>query len=73
VITAFNRANNISYVSFTTGNSGTYTLRGTNNAGLVTTARINWPAVSSVGGNGLTNTLQDTTSNTNKFYVITAQ
>jgi hypothetical protein len=73
VITAFNRTNNISYVSFTTGNSGTYTLRGTNDVGLVTTARINWPAVSSVAGNGFTNTLQDTTSYTNKFYVITAQ
>jgi hypothetical protein len=72
VITSFGRTNNLSYVSFTTGSSGTYTLRGTNDAGL-STPRINWPAISSVSGNGSINTLQDTTAVPDKFYIITAQ
>ena len=72
VITAFSRTNTTSYVQFTTGSSGTYTLRGTNSAGLAT-ARTNWPAIASVGGNGSVNTLTDATTSSNKFYVITAQ
>jgi hypothetical protein len=72
VITAFVRSNGVSYVSFSTGNSGTYTLRGTNSAGLGA-VRTNWPAIASVAGNGLTNTLSDTTANPAKFYLITAQ
>ncbi len=72
VIQSFSRTNNVSYVKFTTGSSGTYTLRGTNDLGLAT-ARTNWPAISSVSGNGAVNTLQDTTSVPDKFYVITAQ
>jgi len=73
VITGFHRTNSVSYVSFTTGSSGTYTLRGTNNAGLTTAARTNWPAIASTPGNGAVNTLQDTTTNNNKLYIITAQ
>ena len=69
-IKAIGRTNNITYVSFTTGNSGTYTLRGTNNLAII---RTNWPAISAIAGNGLTNTLQDTTSDSGKFYIITAQ
>ena len=69
-IKAIGRTNNITYVSFTTGNSGTYTLRGTNSLEII---RTNWPAISSIAGNGLTNTLQDTTSDSGKFYIITAQ
>ncbi len=72
VITKFTRTNNISYISFTTGNSGTYTLRGTNSTGL-SAARTNWLAINSVAGNGAVNTLQDTTTNAGKFYIITAQ
>jgi hypothetical protein len=72
VIRSFGRTNNISYVSFTTGSSGTYTLRGTNDAGL-SVPRTNWPAISSVSGNGLINTLQDATAVPDKFYIITAQ
>lgn len=72
VITGFGRTNGVSYVSFTTGASGTYTLRGTNSVGL-SAARTNWPAIASLGGNGLTNTLQDTTSDSLKYYQITAQ
>lgn len=69
-IKAIGRTNNITYVSFTTGSSGTYTLRGTNNLAII---RTNWPAISAIAGNGLTNTLQDTTSDSGKFYIITAQ
>lgn len=72
VITAFSRSNGVAYVSFTTGNTGTYTLRGTNSAGLGA-ARTNWPAIASVGGNGFTNTLQDAVADPNKFYLISAQ
>ena len=72
VITAFGRTNNVSYVSFSTGNSGTYTLRGTNSVGLFS-ARTNWPAIVSTPGNGSVNTLQDSTSDAGKYYVITAQ
>ena len=33
----------------------------------------NWPAITSTPGNGSVNILQDTTTVSNKFYVITAQ
>ena len=66
------RSNTVSYVSFTTGNSGTYTWRGTNSAGLGV-HWTNWPAIASIPGNGLTNLLWDTTASSNKFYLISAQ
>jgi hypothetical protein len=72
VIKSISRNSGISSVSFTTGTFGTYTLRGTNSAGFAT-ARTNWPAISSITGNGSIQTLQDTTSLDSKFYVITAQ
>lgn len=72
VITGLFRTNGISYVSFTTGNSGTYTLRGTNSAGLGG-APATWPPIASVAGNDLTNTLQDTGASANQFYIISAQ
>jgi hypothetical protein len=72
VITGFARTNNISYIKFTTGASGTYTLRGTNVLGGGGPA-TNWPAITSTPGNGSVNTLQDTTSVSNKFYIISAQ
>lgn len=61
-------------VSFLTGTSGTYTLRGTNNlvAGSKT-SRTNWPALGSVSGNGSQLTLTNVTSATNMFYLISAQ
>ena len=72
VIKFISRNGAISSVSFTTGTFGTYTLRGTNSAGFAT-ARTNWPAISSIAGNGSILSLQDTTSFDSKFYVITAQ
>jgi hypothetical protein len=72
VIKSITRTNTVSYITFTTGSSGTYSLRGTNSAGL-NTAVTNWPAITSVAGNGSVNMLQDTTTASSKFYVITAQ
>ena len=59
-------------ITFTTGSSGTYALRGTDSTGL-TTARTNWPVIGSVSGDSSNHSLQDVTSGANKFYVITAQ
>ena len=72
VILSFTRTGTTNKVTFTTGSIGTYTLRGTNSTGLLA-ARINWPAISSVSGNGSSQSLSDVTAAGNKFYVITAQ
>ncbi|HEV2691373.1 MAG TPA: hypothetical protein VG347_00605 [Verrucomicrobiae bacterium] len=72
VITSFVRKGTTNLVTFTTGSTGTYTLRGTNAAGF-TTPRTNWPAVSFVLGDGGSHTLQESNNVPNKFYVITAQ
>jgi hypothetical protein len=64
------RTNNISYVTFTTGSSGTYTLRGSST---LTGPVSGWPAITSAAGNGSVITLQDNSSSSFKFYVITAQ
>jgi hypothetical protein len=72
VIKSITRTNNVTYVTFTTGASGTYTLRGTNSlavAGAVT----NWPVITSAAGTGASVMLQDTTAVLNKFYAISAQ
>jgi hypothetical protein len=70
VIQSITRTNNVTYVKFTTGSSGTYTLRGTNIlAGPVT----NWPAITSNPGTGSSVILQDTSSAAAKFYSISAQ
>ncbi|HXE41973.1 MAG TPA: hypothetical protein VN516_03025, partial [Candidatus Baltobacteraceae bacterium] len=57
-------------VVFTTGSSGTYTLRGTN---LLTASRTNWPVINSTSGTGGQVSLTDVTTNTIKFYCISAQ
>ena len=71
VIQSITRANNITSVSFMTGPSGTYTLRGSTSltAGPVSS----WPAITSATGNGSVITLQDSTPGSVKFYAITAQ
>jgi len=62
-----------STVSFTTVSGGTYTLRGTNSLSSGTSP-TNWPAIgSSLPGNGLTNSLGDVTTDSSRFYVITAK
>ncbi len=72
VITSVTRSGTTNTVTFTTGSSGTYSLRGTNSTGLAA-ARITWPAISSVSGNGSPQSLKDVDSSGLKFYVITAQ
>ena len=60
-------------ISFTTVSGGTYTLRGTNSAGLGT-AVTNWPAIgSSLAGDGLTDSLVEVITNSSRLYTITAQ
>lgn len=63
------RVGNTSTIFFTTTNgSFTYSLHFTN---VFTGPLTNWPASSTtVTGNGLTNSLTDTTSTTNRFYYI---
>lgn len=57
-------------VFFTTTNNATYTLYYTNAAGL-TSPVTNWASVPmTVTGNGLTNSIMDTTTDANRFYRI---
>jgi hypothetical protein len=72
VILSFTRTGTTNNVTFTTGSSGTYTLCGINSL-TSGTAMTNWPAISSVSGNGSSQSLSDVTAAGNKFYVITAQ
>lgn len=71
-IVAITRSGNTSTVFFTTTNgSFTYTLYYTNSAGLSAPA-TNWPASSAspIIGNGLTNSLSEITTATNRFYRV---
>ncbi|MEI9962351.1 MAG: hypothetical protein WDM76_14805 [Limisphaerales bacterium] len=72
VITAITRSGTTSTVFFTTVSGGTYSLRGTNSAGLAA-AKMNWPVIASIAGNGLTNSLTEITTNSSQFYIISAQ
>jgi hypothetical protein len=72
VIQFISRSNNLTTIAYTTGASGTYTLRGTNSAGLMA-AKTNWPAIISAAGDGLIHTNTDPDASGIKFYVITAQ
>ncbi len=66
------RSNNVSMVFFTTTNGATYTLHFTNSTGL-TAPIANWPSSSTtLVGNGGTNSLSDSTSDTNRFYRVSA-
>ncbi|HEU6447315.1 MAG TPA: hypothetical protein VFV23_02615 [Verrucomicrobiae bacterium] len=73
-ITSVTRIGNTSTVFFaTTNGSFTYSLYFTNSSGLKT-AVTNWPkSLTTVIGNGLTNSLSDTTTATNRFYSIGVQ
>jgi hypothetical protein len=76
-IVSFTHTGNTSTIYFTTVSAGSgtynYTLRGTNSTGLGA-ATTNWPAIgSSIVGNGLTNSLSETTASSPRFYTITAQ
>ena len=69
-IVAVTRSSTASTIYFTTANGFTYTLYYTNSAGL---ASPNWPASpTTLTGNGLTNSLTDTTAVANRFYRVSA-
>jgi hypothetical protein len=69
-IVAITRANTTTTIYFTTTNSFTYSLYYTNSAGL-TAPTTNWAvSLTTLTGNGLTNSLSDTTANANRFYRI---
>jgi len=70
VITGVTRHGTTNTIQFTTGASGTYSLRGTN---VLTTSRTNWPVISSAAGTGSTVSLTDVTTNNPKFYLISVQ
>lgn len=71
-IVSVTRSGSNSTIYFTTANGFTYTLYYTNSAGLLTSV-ANWPKLSAtVMGNGLTNSLSDTTSVADRFYAISA-
>lgn len=73
IITSISRAGDTTTIGYTTGVSGTYTLRGTNSAGL-TSPRINWPAISVLtSGDNLGHTVNHTSSASESFYSITGQ
>lgn len=71
LITSITRTNTTAYVSFTTTNGGfTYSLYFTNATGLAAPI-ANWPVSPiTITGNGLTNTLQDTTTDPLRFYRV---
>jgi hypothetical protein len=72
VIKSIGVTNGVASVSFTTGASGTYSLRGSTSLSSGT-AITNWPVIASVAGNGSVKTLTDPSAATKKFYIISAQ
>jgi hypothetical protein len=71
-IVSITRAGSTSTIFFTTTNGPTYTLYFTNSTGL-TTSVTNWPSSpTTLVGNGLTNSLSDTTADTIRFYRVGA-
>jgi hypothetical protein len=69
-IVSITRNSSTTTVAFTTGSTGTYTLRGTND---LTAAKATWPVINSIGGNGGQQSLSDVTADGSKFYIISAQ
>ena len=71
IIKSVSRAGNVTTITYTTGPAGTYSLRGTSSAGL--TAPVStWPVVAPLAsGDTAVHTITDTTTDANKFYIIT--
>jgi len=70
-IVSVTRIGTTTTVFFTTGNSGSYSLVGTNN---LAAPKATWPVIGSpVPGNGLTNSISDVTTDGSRFYLIRAQ
>lgn len=73
VINSFAYSNGVATVIYTTGVSGTFTLRATNNLNSGVPA-VQWPAVSVLSsGDTLEHTIQVDDTNAYDFYIITAQ
>lgn len=73
VVQSFSRAGNVTTINYTAGLYGTYKLRATNSAGL-SAARTNWPVVATLtSGDTALHGVTDTTTDTERFYIITAQ
>jgi hypothetical protein len=71
-IVLITRSGSTSTIYFTTTNGPTYALHYTNSTGL-TTSVTNWPVSSTtLVGNGLTNSLQDVTTDAFRFYRVSA-
>ncbi|HTY89323.1 MAG TPA: hypothetical protein VMB80_17880 [Candidatus Acidoferrum sp.] len=73
VVKSITRSGTTTTINYKTGLYGTYTLRGTNRvvSGLAAT---NWPAITTLSsGDTATHVITDTTSDDQKFYIITAQ
>jgi hypothetical protein len=69
-ITAISSFETTNTITFTTVNGGTYNLIGTN---ILTAARTNWPVLgSSILGDGNPKSLTDVTTNSQRFYSISA-
>ena len=73
VIKSISRQGNVNTITYTTGTWGNYILRSTNTV-LSATSKTNWPAVITLStGDVAAHTCTDTTTDTMKFYIITAQ
>ena len=73
VLKSFSRSGNVTTITYTTGLSGTYTLRATSNlaSGMNPT---NWPALQVLSsGDTSVHSTTDTTTDSARFYTITAQ
>jgi hypothetical protein len=70
--TTFVRTGNVNTFNYVTGLYGTYTLRGTDAAGLAT-APSTWPSLGTLSAGDLNiHVATDTTTVSNRFYIITA-
>jgi len=70
--TTFVRTGNVNTFNYVTGLYGTYTLRGTNAAGLLA-APSTWPSLGTLSAGDLNiHVATDTTTVSNRFYIITA-
>jgi hypothetical protein len=73
-ITSITRAGNVSTISFTTTNgSFTYKLYYTNATGLKVATSLWATSATTVTGDGLVKSIPDTTTDTNRFYRVSAQ
>ena len=71
VTKSISRTGNTSTINYATGLYGTYTLRGTND---LTAPIATWPPIATLSsGDKATHTITDTTTDSVRFYIITAQ